>query len=75
MQTLGQRESPTWYIRLHGEEGYLPLQQAPQSCEFCPDVTCKPQNIISNEYVKRKEILQSIASREFHIWQYKQYIL
>ena len=28
-----------------------------------------------NEHARRKEILQSIDTREFQIWQYKQYIL
>ena len=36
---------------------------------------CISGNIILNEHVRRKEILQSIDRREFQIWQYKQYIL
>jgi hypothetical protein len=28
-----------------------------------------------NEHARRKEILQLIDTREFQIWQYKQYIL
>ncbi len=36
---------------------------------------CISGNTISNEHIQRKEILQSINNREFHIWQYKQYIL
>src|SRR6266542_1995533 len=36
---------------------------------------CISGNTISNDHARRKEILQSIDRREFHIWQYKQYIL
>src|SRR5256885_16170843 len=36
---------------------------------------CISENTISNDHVRRKEILQSIDRREFQIWQYKQYIL
>src|SRR5581483_7792701 len=36
---------------------------------------CISGNSISNEHVRRNEILQSIDRREFQIWQYKQYIL
>src|SRR6266496_918318 len=36
---------------------------------------CISRNTILNEYARRKEILQSIDTREFQIWQYKQYIL
>ena len=36
---------------------------------------CISENTISNEHVKREEILKSIDRREFQIWQYKQYIL
>src|SRR5436853_2588251 len=36
---------------------------------------CIAGNTISNEHARRKEILQSIDTREFQIWQYKQYIL
>ena len=36
---------------------------------------CISGNTISNDHVRRKEILQSIDRREFQIWQYKQYIL
>src|SRR6266496_2051376 len=36
---------------------------------------CISENTISNDHVKRNEILQSIDRREFQIWQYKQYIL
>jgi hypothetical protein len=37
--------------------------------------SCINDDIISKEYARRKEILQSIDRREFEIWQYKQYIL
>jgi len=33
---------------------------------------CISGNTISNEHVRRNEILQSIDTREFQIWQYKQ---
>ena len=36
---------------------------------------CISRNTILNEHARRKEILQSIDTREFQIWQYKQYIL
>ena len=36
---------------------------------------CISGNSISNEHAIRKEILKSIDTREFQIWQYKQYIL
>ncbi|CAG8786126.1 4609_t:CDS:1, partial [Cetraspora pellucida] len=36
---------------------------------------CISGNSISNEHAKRKDIFQSIDKREFHIWQYKQFIL
>jgi len=36
---------------------------------------CISGNSISNEHARRKEILESIDTREFQIWQYKQYIL
>ncbi|PKY55740.1 hypothetical protein RhiirA4_475406 [Rhizophagus irregularis] len=36
---------------------------------------CISGNSISNEHARRKEILKSIDDREFHIWQYKQFIL
>src|SRR6266542_1413033 len=36
---------------------------------------CIFRNTILNEHARRKEILQSIDTREFQIWQYKQYIL
>ncbi|UZO09703.1 uncharacterized protein OCT59_029918 [Rhizophagus irregularis] len=36
---------------------------------------CINGNTISSEHARRKDILQSIDSREFSIWQYKQYIL
>ena len=36
---------------------------------------CINRDIISNEHVRRKEILQSIDERESTIWIYKQYIL
>ncbi len=36
---------------------------------------CISGNSISNEHARRKDILQSIDEREFHIWQYKQFIL
>src|SRR6266498_5523331 len=36
---------------------------------------CISGNSISNEHARRKEILKSIDTREFQIWQYKQYIL
>ena len=36
---------------------------------------CISGNTISNDYARKKEILQSIDRREFQIWQYKQYIL
>ena len=36
---------------------------------------CISGNTISNEHARRNEILQSIDSREFQIWQYKQCIL
>src|SRR6185437_1253115 len=36
---------------------------------------CINGDIISNEYARRKEILQSIDERESIIWVYKQYIL
>ncbi|CAB4429010.1 unnamed protein product [Rhizophagus irregularis] len=36
---------------------------------------CISGNTISNEHARRNEILKSIDTREFQIWQYKQYIL
>src|SRR3954453_20454747 len=36
---------------------------------------CISGNSISNEHARRKEILESIDTREFQIWQYKQYKL
>jgi len=36
---------------------------------------CISENSISNEHARRKDILKSIDEREFHIWQYKQFIL
>src|SRR5436190_5058306 len=36
---------------------------------------CISRNTILNEHARRKEILQSIDTRKFQIWQYKQYIL
>src|SRR6266542_574097 len=36
---------------------------------------CISRNTILNEHARRKEILQLIDTREFQIWQYKQYIL
>ena len=36
---------------------------------------CISENSILNEHARRKEILQSIDTRKFQIWQYKQYIL
>src|SRR6266542_4171979 len=36
---------------------------------------CISGNSILNEHARRKEILKSIDTREFQIWQYKQYIL
>jgi hypothetical protein len=36
---------------------------------------CITEDNISNEYARRKEILQSIDNRKFSIWQYKKYIL
>ena len=36
---------------------------------------CISGNSISNEHARRKDILKSIDEREFHIWQYKQFIL
>src|SRR6266496_1992292 len=36
---------------------------------------CISRNTILNEHARRKEILQSIDTRQFQIWQYKQYIL
>ncbi len=36
---------------------------------------CISGNTISNEHVRRNEILKSIDRIEFQIWQYKQYIL
>ncbi|RIA98434.1 hypothetical protein C1645_812683 [Glomus cerebriforme] len=36
---------------------------------------CIYGSTISNEHVRRNEILQTIDRREFQIWQYKQYIL
>ncbi|CAG8781253.1 13695_t:CDS:1, partial [Rhizophagus irregularis] len=36
---------------------------------------CISGNTISNEHAKRNEILKPINTREFQIWQYKQYIL
>ncbi len=36
---------------------------------------CISGNTISNEHVRRNEILKSIDTGEFQIWQYKQYIL
>ncbi|PKB98592.1 hypothetical protein RhiirA5_431123 [Rhizophagus irregularis] len=36
---------------------------------------CISGNTILNEHARRNEILKSIDTREFQIWQYKQYIL
>ncbi|POG59726.1 hypothetical protein GLOIN_2v1873913 [Rhizophagus irregularis DAOM 181602=DAOM 197198] len=36
---------------------------------------CISGNTISNEHARRNEILKSIDTKEFQIWQYKQYIL
>ncbi|CAG8768423.1 7051_t:CDS:1, partial [Rhizophagus irregularis] len=36
---------------------------------------CISGNTILNEHATRNEILKSIDTREFQIWQYKQYIL
>ncbi|GES89722.1 hypothetical protein GLOIN_2v1486967 [Rhizophagus clarus] len=36
---------------------------------------CISENTISNKYARRNEILKSIDTKKFKIWQYKQYIL
>ncbi|RGB39849.1 hypothetical protein C1646_753972 [Rhizophagus diaphanus] len=69
--------------RILSGNGYITMYGMHSSCGAVYDnsyrdshlKSCINGDTISKEYARRNDILESIDTREFQIWQYKQYIL
>ncbi|GET02042.1 hypothetical protein GLOIN_2v1873913 [Rhizophagus clarus] len=63
------------YRRISNAIGLLAKRHNHKIPEALPLEEMITGDTISNKYARRKEIFQSIDTREFIIWQHKQYII